>query len=411
MKKHIQLSKLLVTRQLLEDPIMIKLQRFLSDDMHIPYAQEECIAHLIAAGEQLGLSGNLLSHYLIYALTHTPNIVSETIDRTGMFPGDSLYNAFCHDISLLYPLLSEPSSTFLSAAFLDDYLPTKIIYNKVQDSFMDQLKAVKSSKAYAKELLAFYMRYGYGDLATYAAFRWNDDKNNICGIQHFEQIQMNDLIGYERQKEQIIQNTLAFVSDKPANHVLLVGARGTGKSSAVKALISMFEDSRLRLLQITKRQLQKLPDIMDMLRHHINRKFIIFLDDLSFEDSDAAFKEVKSAIEGGVSSCPPNVCIYATSNRRHLVRETWHDREQDELYHDDSANETISLSDRFGLIIHYHTPNQSEYLAIIDHLLRQNGIELTPEELHIAGLRWEMTHSGRSGRTAKQFAAHYLGNH
>ena len=173
----------------------------------------------------------------------------------------------------------------------------------------------------------------------------------------------------------------------------------------------MFEDSRLRLLQITKRQLQKLPDIMDMLRNHINRKFIIFLDDLSFEDSDAAFKEVKSAIEGGVSSCPPNVCIYATSNRRHLIRETWHDREQDELYHDDSANETISLSDRFGLIIHYHTPNQSEYLAIIDHLLRQNGIELTPEELHIAGLRWEMTHSGRSGRTAKQFATHYLGNH
>lgn len=150
---------------------------------------------------------------------------------------------------------------------------------------------------------------------------------------------------------------------------------------------------------------------MDTLRNHVRRKFIIFLDDLSFEDTNAGFKEVKSDIEGGVSSCPPNVRIYVTSNRRHLVRETWHERQQDELYRNDNVNETISLSDRFGLIIHYHMPDQNEYLAIIDHLLRQEGIELTPEELHIAGLRWEMTHSGRSGRTAKQFAAYYLGNH
>ena len=411
MKKQIQLSKLLVTRCLLEDPMMIKLQPFISDDVHIPYAQEECIAHLIAVGEQLGLSGNLLSHYLIYALTHTPNIVSETIDRTGIFPGDSLYNAFCHDISLLYPLFSEPTSTFLSAVFLDDYMPTKIIYNKSQDALMIRLNAAKSPEEYAKEFLTFYIQYGCGDLATYVAFRWDDDKNNICGIRWFEQVQMNDLIGYEGQKEQLIQNTRAFVSGKPANHVLLVGARGTGKSSVVKALISIFEDSGLRLLQITKRQLQKLPDIMDTLRNHVRRKFIIFLDDLSFEDTNAGFKEVKSDIEGGVSSCPPNVRIYVTSNRRHLVRETWHERQQDELYRNDNVNETISLSDRFGLIIHYHMPDQNEYLAIIDHLLRQEGIELTPEELHIAGLRWEMTHSGRSGRTAKQFAAYYLGNH
>ena len=149
---------------------------------------------------------------------------------------------------------------------------------------------------------------------------------------------------------------------------------------------------------------------MDELRRYAGRKFIIFLDDLSFEDSDTEFKAVKSAIEGSVSSCPSNVRIYATSNRRHLIRETWREREQDEVYRDDSINETISLSDRFGLIIQYHTPDQEEYLAIIDHMLTQKGIHLTPEELRIAGLRWEMTHSGRSGRTAQQFVAYYLGN-
>ena len=150
---------------------------------------------------------------------------------------------------------------------------------------------------------------------------------------------------------------------------------------------------------------------METLRRYAGRKFILFLDDISFEDSDAEFKAVKSSIEGGVSSCPPNVRLYATSNRRHLVRETWRDREQDELYRDDTINETISLSDRFGLVIHYHTPDQEEYLAIIDHMLAQKGIHLSPEELRIAGLRWEMTHSGRSGRTAQQFVNHYLGIH
>ena len=212
-------------------------------------------------------------------------------------------------------------------------------------------------------------------------------------------------------KEQLIDNTEAFVQRKPANNVLLVGARGTGKSSAVKALANVYYSRGLRILQLTKPQLSHLPDIMDALRYFASKRFIIFLDDLSFEESDAEYKYLKSAIEGGVESRPENVLIYATSNRRHLIRESWRDRSesQDDVYRDDSMNETISLSDRFGLIIQYYTPDQKEYLAIIDHRLRKAGIHLTPEELRIAGVRWEMTHSGRSGRTAQQFVAHYLG--
>ena len=294
---------------------------------------------------------------------------------------------------------------------MDDYEPTKNIYDKSEDFLLPWIEAAQTPRDYADALLTFYARYGYGELAAYVVFHWNDMTHNLRGVEYFEWTQMQDLIGYQRQKDQLIQNTRAFVQGKPANHVLLVGARGTGKSSAVKALVSEFEDCGLRLVQVTKAQLHHLPEIMDRLRNYARRKFILFLDDISFEDSDAEFKAVKSAIEGSVSSCPLNVRLYATSNRRHLVHETWREREQDEIYPDDSINETVSLSDRFGLVIHYHTPNQEEYLAIIDHMLAQKGIHLSPEELRIAGLRWEMTHSGRSGRTAQQFVAHYLGIH
>ena len=169
----------------------------------------------------------------------------------------------------------------------------------------------------------------------------------------------------------------------------------------------------LRLIQLQKSQLGELPRLLQTLRRIASKRFIIYLDDLSFESNDPEYKYLKSAIEGGVESCPENVLIYATSNRRHLIKESWHDREsgQDEIYKSDNMNETISLSDRFGLIIMYRLPDQNEYLAIIDHALREKGIILTPEELKQAGHRWELEHSGRSGRVAQQFVNYYLGQH
>ena len=406
MSQNLKLSTLFVLNSLDCDPILSFLE-WDADDAEI---RAECVGHLIRAAENLGLSGNLLPRYLLHVLTHQGNLVSETMERTGLPPGSSLRQAFYQDIELLYPILTKPTSTFLGERLLDNYEPTENRYDKTEDFLLPWIETAQTSRDYAEALLTFYARYGYGDIAAHVVFRWDDDANRIRGISHFERPQMKNLIGYQRQKEQLLQNTRAFVDGKPANHVLLVGARGTGKSSGVKALVSEYEESGLRLVQVTKEQLRKLPEIMTALRNYAGRKFILFLDDISFEDSDAEFKAVKSAIEGGVSSCPPNVCLYATSNRCHLVRETWRDRE-DELYRDDTVNETISLSDRFGLIIHYHTPDQDEYLAIIDHMLSQRGIHLSPEELRIAGLRWEMTHSGRSGRTAQQFVAHYLGIH
>ena len=407
MSQNVKLSTLFVLNSLDRDPIL----SFLEWDADDAEVQAECAAELIRAAENLGLSGNLLPRYLLHVLTHEANLVSETMERTGLPPGGSLRQAFYQDIERLYPLLTQPTSTFLGAKLLDHYEPTQNVYDKTEDFLLPWIEAAQTPRDYAEALLTYYARYGYGELAGHVVFRWDDAANKIRGIAHFERTQMKNLIGYQRQKEQLLQNTRAFVQGKPANHVLLVGARGTGKSSAVKALISEYEENGLRLVQVTKEQLRMLPEIMTTLRNYAGRKFILFLDDISFEDSDAEFKAVKSAIEGGVSSCPSNVRLYATSNRRHLVRETWRDREQDEIYRDDSINETVSLSDRFGLVIHYHTPDQDEYLAIIDHMLSQKGVHLSPDELRIVGLRWEMTHSGRSGRTAQQFVAHYLGIH
>ncbi|MBE8949096.1 MAG: ATP-binding protein [Quinella sp. 3Q1] len=364
----------------------------------------EIAARLIERAERLGLSGNLYRAYLIYLLAHEPNLISTTLEAQGGKIGESLREIFKHDVEILLPILR--GEVWSDLKILNLYKPT--VANKTFAELMRRLDNLRSADEIADAFIEHYKNFGYGDIATYRAFRWD---NGLVGVRHFETIRLDDLIGYAHQKELLTGNTTAFVDGKPANNVLLVGARGTGKSSGVKALVNEYYSQGLRLVQITKPQLKALPDIMEALRKFLSKRFIIFLDDLSFEESEAEYKYLKSAIEGGVESRPENVLIYATSNRRHLIRETWRDRSEDhdELYRDDSTNETISLSDRFGLIIHYYAPTQAEYLEIIRSMLKRRGIELDAETLRIEGLRWEMSHSGRNGRTAQQFVNYYLG--
>ncbi len=364
----------------------------------------EIAARLIERAERLGLSGNLYRAYLIYLLAHEPNLISTTLEAQGGKIGESLREIFKHDVEILLPILR--GEVWSDLKILNLYKPT--VANKTFFELTRRLDNLRSADEIADAFIEHYKNFGYGDIATYRAFRWD---NGLVGVRHFETIRLDDLIGYAHQKELLTGNTTAFVDGKPANNVLLVGARGTGKSSGVKALVNEYYAQGLRLVQITKPQLKALPDIMEALRKFLSKRFIIFLDDLSFEESEAEYKYLKSAIEGGVESRPENVLIYATSNRRHLIRETWRDRseEHDELYRDDSTNETISLSDRFGLIIHYYAPTQAEYLEIIRSMLKRRGIELDAETLRIEGLRWEMSHSGRNGRTAQQFVNYYLG--
>ena len=358
---------------------------------------------LIYKAETLGLSGNIFRSYIIYLLAQIPNLVSETIERTGGKIGESLYEVFRHDLEIIF---NEDMKLALDCEY--DYKPTVPNTNEAFVELEKKLSDVKDVDEIAGILIEHYRKFGCGDIAAYRAFRWD---GKLVGIKHFESIHLDDLIGYAHQKELLMKNTAAFLDGKPANNVLLVGARGTGKSSGVKALVNEYYSRGLRLVQITKPQLKNLPEIMETLRSFASKRFIIFLDDLSFEESEPEYKYLKSSIEGGVESKPENVLLYATSNRRHLIRETWRDRSEghDELYRDDSVNETISLSDRFGLIIHYYAPSQAEYLEIIRHMLKKKNIALDDETLRLEGLRWEMSHSGRNGRTAQQFVNYYLG--
>ena len=369
----------------------------------------EISARLVERAERLGLSGNLFRAYLIHILAHEPNLISTTLEIHGGRIGGDLRKIFVRDVEILLPILRGEFTSEIEVT--NYYKPTVASADEAFCELLKRLENLRGAEEFADAFIEHWRRYGYGDIAVYRAFRWDAASKNIVGIRHFETIRLADLIGYAHQKELLTGNTTAFVSGKPANNVLLVGARGTGKSSGVKALVNEYYSSGLRLVQITKPQLKTLPELMETLRKFPSRRFIIFLDDLSFEESEAEFKHLKSAIEGGVESRPENVLIYATSNRRHLIRETWRDRhdEHEELYRDDSANETISLSDRFGLIIHYYAPTQAEYLEIIHSMLKRRGIELDGEQLRIEGLRWEMAHSGRNGRTAQQFVNYYLG--
>ncbi len=366
----------------------------------------EIASLLVERAERLGLSGNLYRAYLIYLLAHEPNLISTTLETNGGKIGESLREIFIHDMEILLPILR--GELWSDLKILSLYKPTVKNSDEAFNELMRHLENLFDANEIAAAFIEHWRRFGYGDIATYRAFRWD---NELVGVRHFETIRLEDLIGYVHQKELLKGNTTAFVEGKPANNVLLVGARGTGKSSGVKALVNEYYQQGLRLVQITKPQLKSLPDLMETLRKFLSKRFIIFLDDLSFEESEAEYKYLKSAIEGGVESRPENVLIYATSNRRHLIRETWRDRgdDHDELYRDDSANETISLSDRFGLIIHYYAPTQAEYLEIIRSMLKRRGVELDAETLRLEGLRWEMSHSGRNGRTAQQFVNHYLG--
>lgn len=406
----LDLQNLLVCRSILKDKLVQELAAAVAapDDLALSHA---FAGHLIEKAEKEGWSGNLLRALFLHLLSQEGCLAAKMAEASMGQIGTSLQAAFIHDMTKLLPALLEPANRIINVSLLDGYVPS-IPHTMESTAYLEQQLAGKTTaEDVTQAFLTYYSRYGYGEIASYPAFCWNTKHQKLQGIRHFEAMDFEDIIAYKRQKEQLINNTLAFVHKRPANNVLLVGSRGTGKSSGVKALAKAYYTDGLRLIQMQKSQLSDLPKIMATLREYASKRFIIFFDDLSFEESDSDYKYLKSAIEGGVESRPENVLIYATSNRRHLIRETWRDRndEQDEMFRNDSINETISLSDRFGLIITYLEPTQDEYLDIIDHFLQQEGISLEREELRVLGHRWNLEHSGRSGRSARQFVTHYLG--
>lgn len=251
-------------------------------------------------------------------------------------------------------------------------------------------------------------RYGYGIYAKYYMFIVKDSR--IVPVKYPDEVKLSQLIGYEKQRQLVIDNTLALINGKPASNVLLSGDAGTGKSSSVKAIANEFRDKGLRIIEIRKDQLREIPEIIDGLSKN-PLKFILFIDDLSFAKDDDNFGALKAILEGSVSARANNIVIYATSNRRHLVKESFSDRDGDDVHRNDTVQELISLSERFGLQITFSKPNKYEYLEIVKGLAKLNSLDMSEEELEKEAERFAVGRSGRSARAAKQFIDKMIAAH
>jgi uncharacterized protein len=322
-----------------------------------------------------------------------------------------LTQAASYDLNLLQRWATE-GPTLIQAA-LSDFAATDLpTIQALEPKDLDRtLSAHPSpffhSSTWAAALPALALRYqqnGIGIFATAKALRWQNRK--LEGIVSPEQIQLNDLVGYDWQQTALTQNTEAMLAGHTALNVLLYGSRGSGKSALIKALMNEYGDRGLRLIELNKADMMHLPNVIEQIRSS-PLKFIVFIDDLSFEDEEDSYKALKVVLEGNLTARPANVAVYATSNRRHLIREFFEDRprlsDADEIHSWDTVQEKLSLSDRFGLTLTFEPADQETYLKIVRHLAQQYGINLPDETLTHEALQWAVRHNVRSGRTARQF--------
>ncbi len=264
----------------------------------------------------------------------------------------------------------------------------------------ESVSAFNIERVKLSELSDFYKQNGCGMFARYKAFIWRD--GDIRPVVHPDKIELSSFIGYQSQRDKVIENTLAFLEGKTCNNCLLYGDMGTGKSSTVKAIGNAFRQKGLRIVEMPKERLSDFPILVDKIAA-LPMKFIIFIDDLSFQRQDKSYTSLKAVLEGGLAARPDNALIYATSNRRHLVKESWQGRDTDDIHRRDNMQETLSLSDRFGLSVCFGNPDKKEYLEIVFALAEKAKIKLSPDELSVRAESFALGRGGRSPRCAKQF--------
>ena len=263
-----------------------------------------------------------------------------------------------------------------------------------------KLSTAEDWEACVQLLADYFARHGAGPFGRHQAFQWREEK--LRAVVRPDPVRLEGLISYEREREPLILNTERFLAGLPAHHAILYGPPGTGKSSTVKAVLNEYAASGLRLVEVKKENLAELASVLENLRGR-GPRFVVFVDDLSFEEHEVEYKALKALLEGSVEDPPENVKIYATSNRRNLIRESFSDREDDDVHAHDTMQEKLSLAARFGLRLTFPTPNQSRYLDIVAGIARDRGLEIPQEALQERALLWDRWHAGRSGRTAKQF--------
>lgn len=443
MKK--ELSRLVLYHELGQDPILKTLAEVTDavEAEDIDAVREICvdriydvIRRLLEIATSYAFNRNLWQDYLTFLLITSENPFSLTSEKQGIQEGSVRHFArqdmetFCrlymYDFSSLekklgidcFSVICRYSSVQKRAQNFNKNVSLRV--RETSDTIYDILKDVQdgdyttASEAVLQVISDFYLKYGVGMFGLNRAFRLGEETEGgltFEPINNTEEVHLSDLVGYEIQKQKLRENTEAFLRGHRANNCLLFGDAGTGKSTSIKALITEYYGEGLRMIELYKHEMKSLSQVISTVKHR-NYKFIIYMDDLSFEDFEVEYKYLKAVIEGGLESRPDNVLIYATSNRRHLIKETWNDTSDVDLekHRGDTLQEKLSLVDRFGISIPYMKPNKKEFLEIVHSLAARNpDITLPEAELEREAQKWEMSHGGFSGRTAQQFINYIAG--
>ena len=426
-------SRLLLYGDLGGDSILEELSRVFSDwkKAAAPKAVlvRRCydqVKRLLDLATDYGFDEDLWQSYLTFLLMTNENSFSLITERVGALEGS--VNHFAeNDFQVFHALFHYDFAPFEADLGTDCFSTLRSYraiakherrYNKTVSEKVRDLRRALAGVAGPGDFFSLvtehYRKFGVGLIGMNKAFRIRSGAEGVelLPIYNTDKIMLSDLVGYEMQKAMLRENTKAFLAGRSCNNALLYGDAGTGKSSSVKALINEYYDRGLRMIEIYKHQFQDLSAVIALVKNR-NYRFIIFIDDLSFEENEVEYKFLKAVIEGGVETKPDNVLLYATSNRRNLIRETWKDRGdmelQNEVHRSDTLEEKLSLSARFGTRINYNIPNRTQFAEIVCTLAKRQGLDVPEDVLLAEANKWELRHGGVSGRTAQQFINYMAG--
>ncbi len=384
----------------------------------------DCMHRLLEMAGRYGFYGNLWHCYLTNLLVNNENSYSRACEIRGEVEG-TINRAVLHDIVIFkefydYDFLKMAETLGvqdfdLVLSYESNTQESKVYNTRIKEricTLAEKFCRDNTPEEMKHTLTEFYREYGVGKFGLHKAFRIVHDEEGVRiePILNIAHVKLDDLVGYELQKKKLLDNTEAFVNGKKANNCLLFGDAGTGKSSSIKAIANEYYAKGLRIIEVYKHQFKDLNDVIAQIKNR-NYKFIIYMDDLSFEEFEIEYKYLKAVIEGGLEKKPKNVLIYATSNRRHLIRESFRDKEErdEELHTNDTVQEKLSLVSRFGVTIYFGSPDKKQFQGIVKALAQRYDIRMPEEELFLMANRWELSHGGLSGRTAQQFIDYLLG--
>jgi hypothetical protein len=393
------------------------------DDIRALYF--ECMNQLMELSVSHGFEGNLWHCYLAFLMVNHENAYSTACEMKGEVEG-SINQVALHDFTVLKELFDFNFKGLFTelhvedTCFIEDFTSinggSKVFNQRIRDricALAVHLKETESVEEFKSVVTEFYRDFGVGKLGLHKAFRIvhnTDGAADLEPVTRIAHVKLDDLVGYEIAKKKLVDNTEAFVGGREANNCLLFGDAGTGKSTSIKAIANTYYEDGLRLIEVYKHQFQDLHAIISLIKNR-NYKFIIYMDDLSFEEFEIEYKYLKAVIEGGLEKKPENVLIYATSNRRHLIRENFSDKEEirEDMHTSDTVQEKLSLVARFGVSIYFGAPNKKEFQEIVKTLAKRQNVALAEDVLLAEANKWELSHGGLSGRTAQQFINYLLG--